>query len=30
MSVLVRDCREMLKKVFDFPSELIDKLIEIS
>ena len=26
---LVRDCREMLKIVFDFPNELIDKVIEI-
>ena len=25
-----RDCREMLKIVFDFPNELIDKVIEIS
>lgn len=25
-----RDCREMPKKVFDFPNELIDKVIEIS
>ena len=29
-NVLVRDCREMLKIVFDFPNELIDKVIEIS
>ena len=28
--VLIRDCREMLKIVFDFPNELIDKVIEIS
>ena len=29
-SLLVsRDCREMPKKVFDFPNELIDKVIEI-
>ena len=27
---LYRDCREMPKKVFDFPNELIDKAIEIS
>ena len=27
---LDRDCREMPKKVFDFPNELIDKVIEIS
>ena len=27
---LIRDCREMPKKVFDFPNELIDKAIEIS
>lgn len=27
---LIRDCREMLKIVFDFPNELIDKVIEIS
>ena len=27
---LTRDCREMLKIVFDFPNELIDKVIEIS
>ena len=27
---LSRDCREMLKIVFDFPNELIDKVIEIS
>ena len=26
----IRDCREMPKKVFDFPNELIDKVIEIS
>ena len=26
----LRDCREMPKKVFDFPNELIDKVIEIS
>ena len=29
-AVLFRDCREMLKIVFDFPNELIDKVIEIS
>ena len=29
-SILLRDCREMLKIVFDFPKELIDKVIEIS
>lgn len=29
-AVLGRDCREMPKKVFDFPNELIDKVIEIS
>ena len=28
--LVVRDCREMPKKVFDFPNELIDKVIEIS
>ena len=28
--VIIRDCREMPKKVFDFPKELIDKVIEIS
>ncbi len=28
--VLIRDCREMPKKVFNFPNELIDKVIEIS
>ena len=28
--ILDRDCREMLKIVFDFPNELIDKVIEIS
>jgi|GEM_PF-5130070 len=27
---IIRDCREMLKIVFDFPKELIDKVIEIS
>ncbi len=27
---IIRDCREMPKKVFDFPNELIDKVIEIS
>lgn len=27
---VIRDCREMPKKVFDFPNELIDKVIEIS
>ena len=27
---ILRDCREMLKIVFDFPNELIDKVIEIS
>ena len=27
---VIRDCREMLKIVFDFPNELIDKVIEIS
>ena len=29
-TVLFRDCREMPKKVFDFPNELIDKVIEVS
>ena len=27
--MVTRDCREMPKKVFDFPNELIDKVIEI-
>ena len=27
---ITRDCREMPKKVFNFPNELIDKVIEIS
>ena len=26
----LRDCREMLKIVFGFPNELIDKVMEIS
>ena len=30
VSLIIRDCREMPKKVFDFPNELIDKVIEIS
>ena len=30
MWLILRDCREMLKIVFDFPNELIDKVIEIS
>ena len=28
--IVLRDCREMLKIVFYFPNELIDKVIEIS
>ena len=30
MILIIRDCREMLKIVFDFYNELIDKVIEIS
>ena len=30
ISGIIRDCREMPKKVFNFPNELIDKVIEIS